>query len=604
MNNTKKLVIVLGLGIVAFAILWIAAKMITDRSYTKQLPALPDFTNVTSHLREQITTADRNARRKPNGVQLGELGMVYNASAYYDQAIQCYQLAAKREPEQRIWNYYTGYIKMELGECQDAIPFFDKVIQTNPKAFMALYYKGVAWQSINAMDSAEKILSNVATMNNRNFQIKKSSRNSFFPIPIYAKFHLANLYQNTNRHEMAEKQLKEIIAIQLNFGPAYRQLGGLYATKGDSVWSKFYSARASDLVPYAAPADTLIDKLTKISRSEEILMKQIDLAIRSTNSQWADDLLVGGLKYFSDNKYFVSKAIKQFLNTGMYENALGLVDRHIRFFADDYNEMITLGSQFADAGLIPQAKRYVIKAQSITNQKADNLSALALMMFEKLRMTEESLSLMNELLEKNPDDLPVLINAAYLFHETNDQQKSSQLMAKLNQKAAAHPKVIALRGIIAEQNGKLAEAILLFEQSFKTDPRDRYIIDHLGMIYLRDKMWSKAIDHYRKALAIYPNNATIQENLGGLLVACPEASLRNVKEGVEYSERAFINYEYTVSIRISAGRTVSIGYDQLGERSKAVYFITNTLEFARKVHVSKDYLKNLEDLAKEFSVPK
>ena len=49
MNNTKKLVIVLGLGIVAFAILWIAAKMITDRSYTKQLPALPDFTNVTSH---------------------------------------------------------------------------------------------------------------------------------------------------------------------------------------------------------------------------------------------------------------------------------------------------------------------------------------------------------------------------------------------------------------------------------------------------------------------------------------------------------------------------------------------------------------------------
>jgi tetratricopeptide (TPR) repeat protein len=441
-------------------------------------------------------------------------------------------------------------------------------------------------------------------MNNRNFQIKKSSRNSFFPIPIYAKFHLANLYQNTNRHEMSEKQLKEIIAIQLNIGPAYRQLGGLYATKGDSVWSKFYSARTSDLVPYAAPADTLIDKLTKISRSEEILMKQIDLAIRSTNSQWADDLLVGGLKYFSDNKYFVSKAIKQFLNTGMYENALGLVDRHLRFFADDYNEMITLGSQFADAGLIPQAKRYVIKAQSITTQKADNLSALALMMFEKLRMTEESLSLMNELLEKNPDDLPVLINAAYLFHETNDQQQSSQLMAKLNQKAAAHPKVIALRGIIAEQNGKLAEAILLFEQSFKTDPRERYIIDHLGMIYLRDKMWSKAIDHYRKALAIYPNNATIQENLGGLLVACPEASLRNVKEGVEYSERAFINYEYTVPIRISAGRTVSIGYDQLGERSKAVYFITNTLEFARKVHVLKDYLKNLEDLAKEFSVPK
>ena len=602
MKKRRRLFLLIAAGVACLFISFLSMKFISDGTYRKQIPALPDFSNVSGSQKDQISEADKNARRHPDSDHLGLLGMVYNSDAYYDKAVQCYELAAKRDDKNWVWNYYLGYIKLEMGEPQMAIVCFRKVLMVNSKNIMALYYTGLAYQSLNSTDAAEKTLSMIAGTDSPNFRLRNTSRTSYFPVPVYAKFQLARIYMVSHRTDMAEKQLREIIGTQIAFGPAYRQLSSLFADKGDSTLSRYYSSRASDLIPFVPPADTLIDKLSLISRSDEFLLKQIDLAIKSTNLQWANDLLISGLRYFSDNRFFISKAVRQFLTTGRYENALPLLDRHMQFYRSDYSELVSVGIQLSNAGLKPHAKRYFLQAESLKQEEPEVRSSLALLLFEKVDMKEYAQRLMTEIVAKNPENIEVLIHGVSLFREINEKGMALQLLNRLRKLSPLHPKVLSLEGIDAEQEGKIEKAIALFEQSFKADPKARYVIDHLGVIYMQEKRWGKAIDFFRKAILYCPNYASIQVNLGGLLVSCPDESLRNFKEGIEYSERAYINYDYTVPIRISAGRNLAIAYESLGNRAKANYYINNAIDFARNSHVSKDLLKNLEDIARQLSL--
>ena len=597
----KKLYVFLFAVPICLLIIFLFLDWYNARIYRSQLPALPAFTNMSKPLIQQITDADQNARSHPNADNIGRLGMVYHSCVQNEKAIICYQLAAKEDMKSWIWNYYIGYIYLETGENQRAIDFFEEVLKVNHNATMVLYYKGLAHQSLNATDKAEKILAEVAGMDFRSFTLTNTSRSSYLPVPLYARLQLASIYQNTHRTEMAERELKEIIRSEITFGSAYRQLSSLYSSRGDSTQSRYYSARAGDLTPFIPPADTLIDKLALISRSDEFLMKQIDLAIKSANSKWANDLLISGLKYFPDNKFYISKAVKQFLSTGMYQQALPLLDSHLRFVGDNYNELVLVGIQLANAGFKTQAGKYFSKAESIKQDEPEIRSSLALLLLEKLGAKDHAVNLMNEVLEKNPANVKVMIHAAFLFFQLNERSRGNQLLSRLKQMDPLNPKVISLEGVVAEQSGDNEKAIRFLERSFDIDAKDRYVVDHLGAIYLREKRWNRAIVFFRQALHRFPNYSSLQVNLGGLLVNCPDESLRNIREGIEYSERAFINYDYTFPIRISAGRNLAIAYDRLGNRERANYYMNSTFDYARKSHVSKDFIKNLEDLKNEFS---
>jgi len=112
------------------------------------------------------------------------------------------------------------------------------------------------------------------------------------------------------------------------FGPLYRLLGNIYAAKGDSVLSRKYITRAQDLAIGTTVNDTLIDRITLISRSELYLPKQIDEANKSNNPEWASILFDHALQYLPDNKHIIAKAIKFFLQMNKGEKAMPYLDKN------------------------------------------------------------------------------------------------------------------------------------------------------------------------------------------------------------------------------------------------------------------------------------
>jgi len=113
-----------------------------------------------------------------------------------------------------------------------------------------------------------------------------------------------------------------------------------------------------------------------------------------------------------------------------------------------------------------------------------------------------------------------------------------QPQASADQRRAAE--VNAELGISYLRQDDLAQAQRALERAIQFDPK--LAMAHLGMASLRERQGSidDAIEHYRKALALEPDNPYVQTNLGDLLCRQGQAA-----EGQALLERAVRNPSYT-----------------------------------------------------------
>jgi tetratricopeptide (TPR) repeat protein len=155
--------------------------------------------------------------------------------------------------------------------------------------------------------------------------------------------------------------------------------------------------------------------------------------------------------------------------------------------------------------------------------------------------------------------------------------------------------------MIAEREGKLDIALSQYEKSFKGDPTDLATIQILGNILLKKELWSRAISHYRKALVYHPNEPYLLEKLGSLLITCPDITMRNIDEGMEYAERALDHKSSSMEIVIKAGSNLSEAYASKGDKQTAITYLNTVIELAQNNNAPKEYLSDLGRKLKELS---
>lgn len=313
MDKKRKSILYIAGGTIGLIIIIMIVSSMINRPITDQIPEISDSGALSVQVKEQISDALGKARRNPSAQNLGTLGMVYHSNANYTEAGACYKLAISKSESDWIWNYYNGYLNMELGNSDAVIENFKQVTEKNPGIDLAWYYLGEEYKNMRNYELAEKSLETISTNESRPASANVTTRHDHFPIGTYATFELARIYFETGRNELAEKTLNETIQSSSLFGPSYKLLGTIYNLKGDTTLGKQYTIRANDLINFSPPVDTLIDKLTLMSRSELYLLKKIDEAEQSFHSDWALKLVDQGMQYMPDNSYLISKAIKIYL---------------------------------------------------------------------------------------------------------------------------------------------------------------------------------------------------------------------------------------------------------------------------------------------------
>jgi hypothetical protein len=84
-------------------------------------------------------------------------------------------------------------------------------------------------------------------------------------------------------------------------------------------------------------------------------------------------------------------------------------------------------------------------------------------------------------------------------------------------------------------------------------------------------------------------------------VTCNDPKLRNIGEGKDFCERAFINTASHSFTLVSAGRSLAIAYAIQGDKRNASNIIKMTINLARGENVPSTYLDDLRKLLQQFS---
>lgn len=599
MNKKLKSAIYISTGIIALVILVIAVRYIINKPVISEIPEISDTNTISVPVKEQISDALGKARFNPSSDNLGMLGMVYHSSANYNEASKCYQLAISRNEKDWKWNYYDGYLNLEMGNSEAVIENFTQVTEKNPDINLAWYYLGQEYKNQRNYEMALKSFSKIPANENRTASSDATTRTDHFPIGTYATFELARIYFETGQNEIAEKKLKEIIQNSALFSASYKLLGTIYNLKGDTTLGKQYTIRANDLVNYSPPVDTLMDKLVLLSRSELYLLKKIDEAEYSFHSDWALTLVNQGMKYMPDNSYLVSKAIKIYLWKNLKAEAIALTDKHLTLISGNYTEIRNTGMVFFQKELYEQAAKYWLKALEIKPDEFLIQEYLAKSLFvtgEK----QKSFEILDEVIRKNPDNAGILADISDLLVQFGSKEKAGELLVKLKKMDSLNPQLMRISADIAMLNKDKEKAIPLYESSFKGDPADVKTIRNLGEIYKYRQMWEKYISLYKTALKYNPNNPDFLARLGEVLISCPDTSLRNIETGKEYSERAFTYYNCPPDILIASGSHLAYAYAMLGNKQKAITTISQTINIGRRQNIPADQQAKLEHLHKAF----
>jgi tetratricopeptide (TPR) repeat protein len=399
---------------------------------------------------------------------------------------------------------------------------------------------------------------------------------------------------------MAEKTLMEIVDYQRAFGPAYRLLGNVYSIKGNESLSNRYLVRANDLTVNPSPVDTLIDRLSLMSRSEMYLLKKIDEAENSVFPEYALELINHSLNYIHENNYLVAKAIKLFLIRDMGKKALPYLDQHINYFKQDFDELKSVGDLLYNKGFYSQAMNYYSSALKLRPENSLVTSCMVICL-SKAGKKQQALDMVSAILEKNKSNPVVLADGVTLLLNLGEKEKAITWLNRLKSISPSNTKGQQVTGMLAEQDGKWQEAITEYSLALKGDPSDLTTVRLLGNLLIRQKLWEKAIAHFRKALESHPNEPYLLERLGTLLVTCNDPKLRNVSEGRDLCERAFIHIASHSVTLMSAGRSLAIAYALQGDKRNASNVIKMTINLARGENVPSAYMDDLRNLLQKFN---
>jgi len=567
--------------------------------YRVRIPSLPDATALSDPLNKQLSEEHRNASKKPSSDNLGLLGLTFHSNSFYDRASVCYSLAIKREKGDWIWNYYLGYLNQEMGDPRSAIKNYSEVTRINPDLFLAWYYKGECYQKIGLNDSAETSFNRIISRMNKNAILKTRNRYDYFPLVTYAMYDLARIYMNSGRLEQAEKLLTDIVNYQRAFGPAYRLLGNVYNIRGNEALGAQYLVRAGDLTINPSPVDTLIDRLSLISRSDNYLLKKIDEAEKSIFPEYALELVNHSMIYFPENKYLVAKAIRLYLIRDMGKQALRYIDQHYNYFKSDFKELKGVGDLLYNKAFYAEAMNYYSQAAKLKPDDGQVQSCIVICLSREGRR-EQALSTVDSFLEKTKTNPALLADGITLLLDMGETEKASIWLATLKRLSPSLAKGKQLTAMLAEKGGRWNEALENYYAAFKADPTDLTTVRLLGNLLVRQKLWGKAIVHFRKALEVHPNEPYILERLGTLLVTCTDARLRDVGQGRDLCERAFINISSHSVTLISAGRSLAIAYALLGDKQNALKIIRMTINSSEEQDVPASYREDLRNLLKKF----
>lgn len=248
---TRKRKIAIGLAVALMACLgwggvWWKRSGEQQAIVAAAVPALPSPGNLPEAFRQRVVEATQHATGRVKAVAgLAELGRVYHANGFYDEARRCYATLEHLEPEEPKWPYWHATILAGYGDIEPAIGLLKRVVALAPT------YRP-AWLRLGDCEAKS----------NRSMEAEAAYRRclALEPNDYYALLGLARIDLEAGRDDAARARL-ETVSQGTNFQLGYDLIVSLYERIGLVERAAQIRGAAKASGAYRDPADPWLDAI-------------------------------------------------------------------------------------------------------------------------------------------------------------------------------------------------------------------------------------------------------------------------------------------------------------------------------------------------------
>ena len=423
------------------------------------------------------------------------LARIYLEMQNMKKARQILEEAQGIDPQDLFINYRLGFLYAEENKIDKAIDSFRRAIALNPDLASAhlalasmLVYKGEREEAKISFRKAIKL-----EPGNRNaikdladlyYEDSELEEGITLLEPLFieknldqaGKVTLGRFYYRYEKYDEALAIFKDILESTGDNPTIIRVISEIEIEKGNLKSGSTYMKRLLELEP--GNFDNYIG----------LLLIAFDFAGEPSRAEEASDLSV------EDGRRYLTEAVR-------------LLNR------DTAGDNYLIGTIYRKLEEYDKASGYLLRAEELRPEDQRTLLELA-MLFQHYGKYDEAIERISSLYKKSPDDPSLLNFYGYLLAEQGEQlELAEKLLSDALKIEPDNGYFLDSMGWIKYRQEKYDSALEIMLEAVARVEDDPVIWEHIGDIYVKLGMYSKAKDAYTRSIDIDSGNSSVQQKL-------------------------------------------------------------------------------------------
>lgn len=458
-------------------------------------------------LKELISVYEQDKSQTSTGMVLT---LVYYKLGQLDKALELIEELIVKEPDNVVFLNWAGSIHAANGKFVKAGQLFDHATELNPGFIAAQINSGKLLLAQNKPDEASEYYLSMLKQH---------------PDHIAILTELARVHEYQGEYQKAILVLKKVLYINRELIDTRLYLVQLYTRSGQKKEAFYMAEEASDLAPKNMDALLAVVStalaLGKVDDAKLSFRRMKDIALTDEESLF--------------------RIARAELQAGFLKTAISTMILSLHYRPDYLPAQIILAESLLADGQIKQANDLVLEIKTAHPERAVSFRLMGSVLMQ-LKRPEEAIK-EYEQAYKREASTKNLLNLYQALTQNNMINKGAELISDW---LKHHPEDNNARYVLAGANfqlGELESAKKNLETILKDSPEQPALLNNLANLYAMTKD-TRAIETAGKAIELAPEDPTINDTLGWLLVQDGDAA-----QGLRYLREAHFRQGDDLEIR-------------------------------------------------------
>ena len=534
------------------------------------LPAMPELKANQAELRQRLSDAHARASsgRGTRWEGVAELGRLYHASGFNQQAMVCWQLLLKARPGEARWSYYLADLRRMAADSEGLRSLLERTVQLAPDYAPAWLELAELEFKSGRLDAAEKAY-------RRRIELVVGDP--------YGRLGLVRLMLQRGQREEGKRQIETLVREAPDFPSAHNVYAEILAQEGDlqkSANQRWFGTVAGR---FRAAADPWKEELRASCFDPDQLMIWGAIELQTKRGDRGQSLFERAIRLAPDNPRGYESLGAMYLEAGEAAKACETLEKGSQLPGASELLFVSLGNGYRMLRQPADALRVAERGLARMTDSADLANARGLAL-DELGRTDEALAAYRLAVARAPSAADPVANIGISLLRRGQREEAYSYLKKAVELQPMFPKAVTLLARLELDAGRMRSAAEFIFPYFEQYPGLRVSRDLMAKYYLRSAFEAAksgdsaaAEKACKDGLAIVPEASELHGFLGSQYLQ--QRRLPEALQSLETSRRLqpddarvslYLGQAYAASGRFDeARRAFTEGQEQALKRGEA-----------------------------------